>query len=501
MTVYRDGQQKITAGTMEMMVALRQNWRFIISLTFFSALFMWKFGIETLSTLAFLCMALLFLMSIIFKSNKTALVIILTLAFSRGIMLLAGIPTIVPRSIMEISILLLLVKSLYLRSIVGKRSIKVLGFLPLLALFIVSLFSLYINKKAFFPYLFFLRDIFVYYLLFIALLNLDLAESTLKDINKYIVFLFLIQIPAAITKFIIIGLEEGRGIGTVSVYAGSLSVTLPLFAMAFLFSLYFFRKRNIYLFGILAFIAFSLMGQKRALAFYLPLLALFLYYNYGKGVFHKSVLVLNRRQIKVIVLIGLISLSALYFTAKTQYFLNPEDRIGGSFDMRYISKKVNQYMTEKTYEGHTLGRLATTIHSYDILRKEGPLTSILGLGAGILTASSLMDRDLSAAYLQLGILGGKTGLVWLLLQVGILGVFFLLLFYFQLYRRAYIVYKHVSDPYWKPIILGFMGVTFVFVLDFVTYSVSSMFLGILTPVYFYLAAACFKAIHFEKATL
>lgn len=483
------------------MLTFRQNWRLIISLTFLSALFIWKFGVGTLFTLAFLCMAFLFLMSIIFRSNKTALVIILTLAFTRGIILLAGIPTIVPRSIMEISILLLLVKSLYLQSIVVKRSVKVIGFSPLLALFIVSLFSLYVNKKPFFPYLFFLRDIFIYYLFFVALLNLDLAERTLKFINKYIVFLFLLQIPAAITKFIIIGMEEGRGIGTVSVYAGPLSVTLPLFAIAFLLSLYFFRKRNIYLLAILAFIAFSLMGQKRALAFYLPLLSLFLYHAYRKMVYHKSVLILNLRQIKIVVLIGLIFLLALYSTAKTQNFLNPEERIGGSFNIRFMSKKVSQYMTEKTNEGRTLGRLATTVHSYNILRKEGPVTSMLGLGAGILTASSLMDTDLSATYLRLGIMGGKTGLVWLLLQVGILGVFFLLLFYFQLYRRAYIVYKHVSDPYWKPIILGFLGVTFVFVLDFLTYSVSSMFLGILTPVYFYLAAACFKSIHFEKTVL
>jgi hypothetical protein len=487
---------------MNEIINLRQNCKLFTLLSFVFLVAIWQVGIVTFSKLAFISLAFLFLFSAILKSNTIALVLIFTMAFSQGILLLLmGIPTIVPRMVMELSIVFLFAKSLYLQSIVYyRRPIKAFGFLPMLGLFTVSLLSFYVNEQPTIAFLLFCRHIFIFYLLFVTLLNLNLSEKTIRKINKYLIFLFLIQIPAAIIKFIFIGLEEGRGIGTVSVQGGGLSTTLPLFAIAFLLSLYIFKRNNIYILLIAGFIAFGLLGEKRALAFYIPILMIFLYYMHTKGGFYKKALIFNWARIKIFAVIILISLAGLYAVFKTQ-FLVGSALVGGaseirkSFDIRYMVNVAIEYETHVTAPEYSFGRLASTVRSYNVLKNDGPLTLLFGHGAGYLIESSLIDEEERErnAYLRLGIIAGKTGLVWLINQVGVLGVLFMLIFYFQLLRKAYVVYQEVSDPYWRPITLGLLGACFVFIIDFLTYSPTTMTFGSLTPVFYYIAAVCFKA--------
>ena len=80
----------------------------------------------------------------------------------------------------------------------------------------VATFSYSYNQPEILPAIFFVRQIFIFYLFFVALLNLNLSEETVFKINKLIIFLFLIQLPAAAVKLILVGQWEGLGIGTVS---------------------------------------------------------------------------------------------------------------------------------------------------------------------------------------------------------------------------------------------------------------------------------------------
>lgn len=459
------------------------------------------FGIISVLQTGVFCLALLFCFYIIFKSDTGALILIFTMAFTQGVLELIGIPMIVPKSIAELTVILLLLKAIYFQGIVKKRSIKVFGLLPMFGLFYIILLSFYINEQPTLRFLLFSRHMFIFYLLFIALLNLNLSEEAVKRINKYAIFLFLIQIPAAIVKLIVIGQDEGRGIGTVSMQGGQLSTTLPLFAIAFSLAFYLF-SRNKLLIGVIAgFIAFSLINEKRAFIFYLPVLMFFILYVYGKGNLHGKTSIFNRSRIKIISLIILITIGGLFVAAKTVRTLNPETGWGGSFNIGFMLDSVVKYETAITAEGYSFGRLASTIHSYNILKKEGLLTLLLGFGPGFLAQSSLVDQQEYDVYMNIGIRAGKTGVVWLINQIGLLGVLFFLLFYMRLFKKANVIYREISDPYWKPIALGFVGASFVFILDILTYSYGTFTFGVLTPIYYYIAAICLKIKTFQGISL
>ena len=202
--------------------------------------------------------ALILLFKSILKSDTLALGLIFTTAFTRVIFHLVGLPRMVPVLFTEICVILLLAKALYLRLLVQKKPLQAAGFFPMLGILVVAILSYVYNQADMLPLIFFLRKTFIFYLFFIAVLNLDLSESTIKNINKYIILLFFIQIPASIVKLILIGQEEGRGIGTVSWQAGTLSTTLPLFAIAFLCAFYFFRRKARYLVLIFFFVFLEL---------------------------------------------------------------------------------------------------------------------------------------------------------------------------------------------------------------------------------------------------
>jgi len=170
------------------------------------------------------------------KHLEYLLVLILSCAFTRGLMRLVGIPTIIPKSIMEFSILSLFAWSLSHRCLTQKKPARIPGALLMPCLFGISVLSFIQNEQPILAFLLFLRNVFVYYLLFVALLNVDFSESSAKRINKYLVFLFLIQIPAGLAKYAVMGIREGGPIGTVCVNGGNYSTTLPLFAIAFLSS-------------------------------------------------------------------------------------------------------------------------------------------------------------------------------------------------------------------------------------------------------------------------
>ena len=485
---------------MKEIINYRENWWIVALFLPVLVLTIWMLGVTNLFIMGSICIALLFLISVISKSNTIALLLILTPAFSQGIFSLMGIPTIVPRMCMELTILLLLGKSLYLQGIIKKAPIRAFGFLPMLGLFVVSLFSVYINEEPIFPFLLFCRHIFIFYLLLVALLNLNISESTIKKINKYIVLLFLIQIPAAITKFVIIGQDEGAGVGTVSMQGGELSTILPLVAIAFLFAFCLFKSKKKYIVFIIGFMIFGLIGEKRALMFYIPLLLFLVYYLYTKQRRAKRIFSIRKAQMKYIFLILVISFLGLYSASKLIVTLNAENEIGGSFDPKFLANKVITYNTWVLDNGKVFGRYAATIYTYRCLEKGGPINLLLGLGTGNMVESSLIKGRQRVAFNRFGIRAGLTGFVWFAFQVGLLGTIFLCYLYLKLFKKVYMIYRGSSDPYFKSVALGFLGATFVLFLDFFTYSKTSMSSGVLTPVYFYIAAIILRHYYICRST-
>lgn len=424
------------------------------------------------------------------------------MAFSQGIFSFYGVPTIVPRTIMELFIVLLFMKSFCEKSI-NKSSFIVFGLLPMTGLFFVAFLSFYMSSEPVLAFILFCRHVFVFYLFFLALLNLNLPQITISKFNYYLVFLFLIQIPANLIKFFTIGQEEGLGIGTMSMQAGSLTAMFTLFAIAFCLAFYLFKKQKKYIIAIIGFFVFSLIGEKRAVAFYLPVLMLMMYYLYAKHLNCKRKL-FNYRFYVNLLLIIIISVSGIYTASRLILSLNPQRVIGGVFDIKYIGDKIIWYNIRTTETGAQLGRFGATVHSLQFLKKAGPIKVLFGAGAGSLVTSQILPertKKMTDITSNFSIEAGVTGFVWFFLQSGVLGVMFLLSFYFAIFKKAYKAYKYSSDESYRAIALGFLGVNIVFFLDFFTYSKTFLTSGVLTPVYFYIAFVLFKGyVHRGQST-
>jgi glucan phosphoethanolaminetransferase (alkaline phosphatase superfamily) len=72
------------------------------------------------------------------------------------------------------------------------------------------------------------------YLFFLAIYNINLSPSSIRKINKFIIFMVILQIPAAVYKYMTYGVREDGIIGTFSTQAGALSTIFPLFIIGYL---------------------------------------------------------------------------------------------------------------------------------------------------------------------------------------------------------------------------------------------------------------------------
>lgn len=133
-------------------------------------------------------------------------------------------------------------------------------FLYVLILFFLGTISSILNQNGLVNYLFQLRNSLIYFLIPLALINLNLGNIFWKKIFKIIFFLYLLQIPISIIQFI---LFKGAG-GETTAYGadyvfGSLSSlsALPLLSLVFFYimaSLYYEKVINLkyFMFGFLA---------------------------------------------------------------------------------------------------------------------------------------------------------------------------------------------------------------------------------------------------------
>jgi hypothetical protein len=429
--------------------------------------------------------------------------VIFTCAFLQGSLdLFLGIPTFVSRGLMELCILFLFAKAFYGRLIKYQQPIKLVGHVPMAGLFAVSIVSYIMNGETIIRYSLFVRHLFIFYIFFISLLNLNIAASTVARVNRYIVLLFLVQLPAAVEKFFRVGFQEGGGIGTVSAQAGSLSTIVPLFAMAFLFSFYLWRRKSKYIWLIPFFVAFGIVGEKRAVVFFVPavlmlMCGLFLWETRG----YRRVPGLRGPAgiVGIAIVIVLLSIVGIYGGARTLKSLNPETTVGGSFDPGYIVETIMEYETMIVETGETFGRITTTMYAFELLHSRGTFELLFGLGPGLLVESSLLDQTEYETFRSLGIVAGKTGLVWIVLQVGILGFLFVLLLYLRLFQKALYLYHVATRPYSKAILLGFLGACLIFVADLVGYSAATLVTGSVTPVFFYIAAMSFARLNLSSS--
>jgi len=389
----------------------------------------------------------------------------------------------------EISIILLF--AIAILSKIGRGQVPRWHLFPgFLMICFVAACSMFFNQTEPVRAVFSLRLLYRFYFLYLALINLDLDEKTLKKFNFYLLILLVGQLPVVAYKFYHQGIAEttmgayGRG--------GSLTAMLPV-AMIFYMSAYYFleKPRKLYLIIGLGFIFFSIVGAKRAVLFFYPIEFLAIYYFiYCKGKqvdpFRKAgVLILS------IFMIGIVSASILYFNRT----LNPEQKVGGSIDPAYALSYAIDYNTRENELGYTTGRFSTTRRIFSVLYNDGVSRLFFGFGPGAYTVSILdpqgSHRQIYQLEKRLGIGYGVTSMNRIALEYGVLGVvaFALIPIAFCFICRRQ--YRLETDPYWRAFAGGSMGFAFAMLAFFVIYHFPAFWGDTLPALYFYAMAVVY----------
>jgi len=380
----------------------------------------------------------------------------------------------------EFIILLLFAKAIVLKSLKRER-IHLKFFWLFLFFTLIMWISYQFHATSMLHTILFFRLLIRFYLLFLAIINLDLDEKFVQTIKKVLIFLFIIQIPTAAVKVFFVGIGE-EAIGTYATHGGGPSAVIPLMAISFLFAFYFYHKPSVwYIVLAVGFVAFGVIGGKRGLFLFIPVVVLFLGL-YMRERFKKAVVYL--------VIAGIITILTGYISIRLMPTLNPEHRVGGEVDLDYVKNYLLRY-TMARYEGASGGRAITTIQIYEILRNEGLPGILFGLGPGSYIETRF--EGLNTTYVEtrsLPIEYGVPGSSWLALQVGYVGSFIYHLLFVIILIYASRFFKSESDPYWKSFALGIVGFSFVMFLISLTYW--SVFIDDMLPmIYFILVGFLF----------
>ena len=167
--------------------------------------------------------------------------------------------------------------------------------------------------------------------------------------------------------------------------------------------------------------------------------------------------------------------------------LNPEESREGSFDANYVSTYAMDYtFNASEVDDVTFGRGANFLRAMERVFAAGFEKVMFGFGPDVSKGVATYGEGIWGDF---GISGPTTGITQHIVQMGFPAVLIILLAFYKagriFYRQSYIEY----DPFWKAISFGGLIATFVFFIDYLTYS--SSFLSTLFPLsftYFYVLA-------------
>ena len=410
--------------------------------------------------------------------------IIIFLAFFQGIFSYIGVPVMIFRSPLELLLLLLVAVFIHFLLTRKDKSFRGPGLKWFVLFTIAVLLSGFVNKSEFYPAFRMYSRILWPYLFFLAILNINLSPQAIGKINRFIIVMVIIQIPAAIYKYITFGIREGELIGTFSTQAGALSTMFPLFVICFLISFYYcYKKDPLYLLLIPGFMFFAWGGGKRAFFVFLPAVLLAAYMIYTFKVRQDKIDIV--KMIPTLSFFIIIISITLYIGGRYHPVFNPENEQWGSFDLNYM---VNQAMeTQQTErEGVTIGRISTLKAAVNhIIYRGDSQRKLLGDGPDRL----ILADDQRAAY---GIRYGISGLTFHLISTGIMGSLSIISLFFVLGIKAFTIIKKARDSFLISIAFGATLSIVIFFFDYLFYSISFVAAYIPPLLFFYVMALIFK---------
>lgn len=413
---------------------------------------------------------------VVMKSNLWTLILITVIVFFGNWLIDL---TLLPPQIMwgrEILILLLLVKAIA-RKMLTKTKVVFTGGWIFLAFFLVNLVSFYINRSGSINMLLFIRLVFDSYLLFLAVINLEIEEKELKIYTYCLLGLIIIQLPVAFIKMLVYGQGE-QAIGTYDYHGGTLSTVLPLVVIGFGLAFYLVYNKGLLFIGlVLGSVAFAIIGGKRGFIFFLPAVLIFISWYLKDDI---------RHLFKYALIGGVIFLAALYFALSLIPTLSPGRTERSDFDLKYAISFATNYTTKQS-QGLTWGRTTTSINVFQNLSSRGSLPFLFGTGPGSVMKSRFDAFDTRRRLMEEFNVGyGITGLTYVAMNAGYLGAFLIFLLIYVIMRKCAAYFRKEKEPFWRA--FGLSLVVFSFILIFINVIYAPVMIDdLLSTLYFGLA--------------
>jgi hypothetical protein len=356
---------------------------------------------------------------------------------------------------------------------------------------LVTASSIVVNNSYNLKPIFSFRLIIRFYILYLALINLDLKNSDIFKLNKILFILFLIQLPAVAYKFSIYGVSE-RTIGTYAERGGGLTTMFPIVVISYCISWYVLYKKSLwYLIISGGFILWGIIGAKAALLFLYPITFFGLYY----------VLIIKRtgfkffENVKSISFLTIISVIIIFILISLQPRLNKQREVGGRVDLSYALEFSKDYSTGNKFgsEKYVTGRIATTKLAFNQFIDDGFTNFVFGYGPGALTPSILsggksydfrLDRIVNSY--------GMTGLVRIWAEYGFFGVILFCVLFAIFCWRSWRWYLLETSMYWKGFAAGSFFFSTLILFIFLTYNKVPVEGETLLPVFYYAMAVVYR---------
>jgi hypothetical protein len=328
---------------------------------------------------------------------------------------------------------------------------------------VAALSALVINDVSHWALFTFLRQVLlVSYTYFLVIYN-ERSSTVIGAVHNTLKFFILAQIPAFLIKLLVVGLSEDN-IGTLSRFQGSITTVAAMLASAYCFGKYLSYRRNVDLAWCFVPLVLSQINEKRGVILYIPVLFIIMTMIY----FARAGRITFRQYVSAGSAVILIGLVALYAVARLNVTLNPEGKVGGSFSPSFLVEYIAEYNLREgdMFDLSNTSRLQALILAVNYTAGNSKLKLLFGEGAGHLTYANSdvsVDKDPVDAVYGIGY-GGRVGLVWLILQVGVLGVAIYLAGVVRLIRD---VYAKMNRDHHR---LAALGCIVALVLDVGTYS-------------------------------
>lgn len=417
-----------------------------------------------------------FLVPVLMEKPHLLIAAIFILSFLGGLGIFVGLQPVFPKLGIELTIILLFTTNL-LKKRFRNQILTAPAWKWMFAFTCITFISYMINVVPFYSFVYFLRIILVPYIFLIVVTNMTWEEKEFKIVLSTILFVFLLQIPASWVKLALIGPAEVY-IGTISVRGGSITTILVMLATCYLAVRYYTTGQKTNFLLLFGFLSFGIIGNKRALIGYVPLvwiMAMVIYSWKNNNSFTLSTF-LTPSSLKNLMVALLGGVLVFYTVVRLNPTLNPEGVYGGSFDIGFVVDYVIEYNSRESRDPtQYTGRLNAPKYVINAVSKNGLKSELFGLGAGIITASRFAaeSKDYQKDVLGLGY-GARNGVWYLLLQVGWLGVFMYFGFIFSLFKTIGKQFNHTHSRYWKDLTIICQLAIVVYLFDTLTYSKAMM---------------------------